>query len=162
MKTLILVRHAKSSWEFNMNDHDRPLNERGISDANLISKHLKEQKLEIDLVLTSDAERAKSTAKIVVANLNIDASTFHMEKNLYDFSGKNLVRVIQNCENSVDTLMIFGHNHAVTAFVNTYGTILIDNVPTCGVVIITFNIKDWKDLIKGETITTLFPKDFKK
>ena len=77
------------------------------------------------------------------------------------FQGENLLQVIKNCDDTVNNLMVFGHNHAITAFVNTYGDKFIDNVPTCGVVIIEFNINNWKDLKKGKTVKTLFPKDLK-
>ena len=161
MKKLILVRHAKSSWENNLSDHDRPLNDRGIADAILVSNHIKESDFSADLVLSSDAVRAKTTAKIFVENLQIEASIFHLENDLYDFSGSQLLHLIKNCDNSINTLMIFGHNHAVTAFVNTFGDIPIDNVPTCGVVSIVFDIDNWENIAKGETVSTLFPRDLK-
>lgn len=161
MKTLILVRHAKSSWEFNVMDHERPLNERGINDANNISNTLDLSNLHLDMVLSSDSVRTKTTAKIFISNLNIDETIVHFNHNLYDFSGSNLLDVIQKCDETINTLMIFGHNHAITAFVNTYGDIRMDNVPTCGVVVIEFDINNWKDLNKGKTKKTLFPRDLK-
>ena len=162
MKKLILVRHAKSSWEFNITDYERPLNERGLKDAELVSKHLITDNLSPDLVLSSDANRAKTTASIFIKNLNIDKNKMQLVHNLYDFTGSNLLQVIQNCDNSVGNLMIFGHNHALTGFVNSYGDTFIENVPTCGVVILEFNIDNWEDLTKGKTLKTLFPKNLKK
>ena len=161
MKKLILVRHAKSSWEFNVTDHERPLNEKGIKDANNVSNELNLKDLNLDLVLSSDSVRTKTTANTFISNLNIKESLVYFNHDLYDFSGGNLVRVIKNCDKNINTLMIFGHNHAITAFVNTYGSIYIDNVPTCGVVIIDFDINNWKDLNKGKTVETLFPRDLK-
>lgn len=161
MKKIILVRHAKSSWKHNVIDHERPLNERGFKDANLVSVHLKESNLNIDLVLSSDAMRAKTTANIFISNLGIDTNMIHLNHQLYDFSGTNLIEVIKTCKDSVNTLMLFGHNHAITAFVNTYGNNYIDNVPTSGVVIIEFDIPNWNNLNKGNTIKTLFPRDLK-
>ena len=84
---------------------------------------------------------------------------FNLNDDLYDFSGDCLIRVIKNCNDTVDELMIFGHNNAITNFVNSYGDISIDNVPTCGVTIISFEIDRWKDLKRGRTIKTLFPRD---
>ncbi|SFZ91472.1 phosphohistidine phosphatase [Flaviramulus basaltis] len=161
MKKIILVRHAKSSWEHNVIDHERPLNNRGLNDTNLISSKLLEDKLDLDLVLSSDAMRAKTTANIFVSNLNIDKDIFYLNHDLYDFSGSNLTMVIKACDDSINNLMIFGHNHAITAFVNTFGDLYIDNVPTCGVTIIDFDIESWSDLKQGETIKTLFPRDLK-
>jgi phosphohistidine phosphatase len=57
--------------------------------------------------------------------------------------------------------MIFGHNHALTAIANTYGDTYIDNIPTCGVVIIKFNISNWSQLAPGKIVKTIFPRDFK-
>ena len=161
MKNLILVRHAKSSWKHNVIDHERPLKKRGFNDADLISKKFKEININIDLVLSSDAMRAKTTANIFVTNLNIDDNIFYLKHDLYDFSGNDLVKVVKSCDNSINNLMIFGHNHAITDFVNTFGNIHIENVPTCGVTIISFKIESWKNLNKGTTIKTLFPRDFK-
>lgn len=161
MKKLTLVRHAKSSWEHNVIDHERPLNEKGFSDAHQLSVYLKTRNLKADAVLSSDAIRAKTTASIFLENLKIDASLMQLNHDLYDFSGSNLVSVIKSCSNKVNNLMVFGHNHAITAFVNTFGSKFIDNVPTCGVVTIEFDIDNWNDLNKGKTINTLFPRDFK-
>ncbi|MFD0988595.1 SixA phosphatase family protein [Mariniflexile jejuense] len=161
MKKLILVRHAKSSWEYDVIDHERPLNERGMLDANTVSNALKTNHLDIDLILCSDSIRTTSTANIFISNLNINNTPIVFEYDLYDFAGSNLVQVIKNCKNDVTNLMVFGHNHAITAFVNTYGSKFIDNVPTCGVTIIEFNISNWQDLNKGKTVNTLFPRDLR-
>lgn len=161
MKTLILVRHAKSSWKHNVIDHERPLNNRGNNDAQILSKHLKSKNLDIDSVLSSDAVRARVTAGIFVDNLNVNQENFSLNHNLYDFSGENLTQVIKECDNSINHLMVFGHNHAITSFVNRYGNKYIDNVPTCGVTIIEFEIDFWENLNQGKTISTIFPRDLK-
>jgi phosphohistidine phosphatase len=162
MKKIIIVRHAKSSWEYDVIDHERPLNNRGIEDARMVSIELIGHKLNPDLILSSDAMRAKTTASIFVKNLNFNNNTVHLNHDLYDFSGHNLLKVIKNCDDSIKTLMVFGHNHAITAFVNSYGNKNIDNVPTSGVVILTFEIENWKDLKPGKTALTVFPRDLKE
>ncbi len=161
MKKLILVRHAKSSWEHQVTDHERPLNERGFQDANLVSNNLNLDGLKPDLILCSDSVRTITTASIFTSNLNIDESKVIFKPELYDFTGGNLVNAIKNCDDTVGSIMLFGHNHAITSFVNTYGHIYIDNVPTCGVVVIGFLINKWKDLNKGKTIKTVFPRDLR-
>lgn len=159
-KRIIIVRHAKSSWEYDVSDHERPLNDRGVQDAHSVSRFIKDD-LHPDLIISSDANRAKSTASIFIANLNMDTNEVHLNHNLYDFSGENLIKVIKSCDAKHNELMIFGHNHALTFFVNTFGNLYIDNVPTCGVVIIEFDISNWNDLKKGKTIRTVFPRDLK-
>lgn len=161
MKKLILVRHAKSSWEHNVIDHERPLKERGVNDAGLVSGILTEKCLPVDLVLSSDATRAKTTCNIFVDALGIDKNSVHLNHDLYDFSGERLVETIKACEDHIDNLMVFGHNHAITVFVNTFGDRYIDNVPTCGTVILEFDIDNWKQLKPGSTLFTIFPKDYK-
>ena len=161
MKKLILVRHAKSSWKHNVIDHERPLNERGLEDASLVSSHFKDFILIPDLVISSDATRAKTTADIFISVLKISSEIVQYNHEAYDFSGEMLIRVIKSCPQSVNTFMVFGHNHAITDFVNSFGSKFIDNVPTCGLVIIDFNVDNWEAIENGETVTTIFPKDLK-
>ncbi|KAB1071244.1 histidine phosphatase family protein [Tamlana haliotis] len=161
MKNLILVRHAKSSWEFDVIDHERPLTQRGVEDAHLVSKALKKEGLEIDMLVSSDAKRAKNTAEVFISNLNINQEIVTYNYDLYDFAGYNLLEFIKSSDDSINTLMVFGHNHAFTDFVNTYGDLNIDNVPTAGFVKIQFNISHWRDLNKGKTVKTLFSRDLK-
>ncbi|MBW1296082.1 SixA phosphatase family protein [Aquimarina litoralis] len=161
MKTLYIIRHAKSSWEFDLEDHKRPLNKRGLNDADLIGKELKTRITTVDRVLSSDAVRAKTTAQIITDHLDIDDQIFSLEPKLYDFSGHQVVEVIKSCDNQVDTLLIFGHNHAFTSIVNLYGNQMIDNLPTAGVVGIQFDVDDWSDISVGKNILTLFPKDLR-
>lgn len=161
MKNLIIVRHAKSSWEFDVIDHERPLKTRGINDAKLISSKFSKYNLNPDLVLVSDAIRTTLTAEIFQNNLNVNPEIVEFSHDLYDFSGQTLTKVIKNCDDSIKNLMVFGHNYAITNFVNSYGSLYFDNVPTSGLVWLEFNTSNWKDLKEGKTKTYLFPRDFK-
>jgi len=161
MKILYLVRHAKSSWKFNLEDHRRPLKKRGVNDVVLVCNELKINNLNPDLILSSDALRAKATGALFVKHLGLDRIEFQLENKLYDFSGNELMNVIKYCDDSIDELMVFGHNFAITNFVNAYGSLEIENVPTCGYVEIHFEIDSWKKIKKGTTIKTVFPKDLK-
>ncbi len=161
MKTLYLVRHAKSSWEYDVIDHERPLNDRGFKDANLVSSHLKETLELPDLVISSDAMRAKTTAMIFMKNLGIVEGEILLNHELYDFSGRGLTNVISNCDDDINILMVFGHNHAMTAFVNTYGDEYTGNVATSGFTHIEFDIGSWKELKPGKTKQSLYPKKLK-
>lgn len=161
MKTLYLVRHAKSSWEYDVSDHQRPLNKRGFKDAKLVSKYLNNKLQLPDLVISSDANRAFTTAKIYADHLGLNEDDIQLNHDLYDFSGHGLTDVIKNCDDSVDTLMVFGHNHAMTYFVNTYGNKPIGNVPTSGFTQLELDINSWSELKKGITKQTVFPRDLK-
>ncbi|MDY8135767.1 SixA phosphatase family protein [Aquimarina sp. 2201CG5-10] len=161
MKTLYLIRHAKSSWEFDVTDDKRPLNSRGLKDADLIGNALKTLIKPIDKILCSPAERAHMTAKIILPYLDVSDDVFSLEPDLYDFSGQQVTEVIKNCDDSISTLLIFGHNHAFTSIANLYGSEIIDNVPTTGVVGIEFDVNHWKNINVGKTLLKLFPKSLK-
>jgi phosphohistidine phosphatase len=159
MKKLTLVRHAKSSWKFDLPDNQRPLNTRGMNDAIKVSNILKTTNFKPDLLFSSNAIRAQTTAEIFIKNLNISMNICHFKHELYDFSGEYLTFHIKNCPNHINHLMVFGHNDAITNFVNTFGNKTIDNVPTCGLVTITFDTHLWNEISLGETISTIFPKN---
>ncbi|MHA7057176.1 SixA phosphatase family protein [Aquimarina sp. M1] len=161
MKTLYIIRHAKSSWEFDLEDHKRPLNKRGLRDADLIGKQLKNLVKSVDKVLSSDAVRAKTTAKIIFEHLDFPKDIFSLEPKLYDFNGHQVIEVIKNCNDKINDLIIFGHNHAFTSIANLYGDKTIDNLPTAGVVGIQFDVDRWKSIDVGKTVLTLFPKELR-
>lgn len=159
MKRVIVVRHAKSSWEGDLRDFDRPLSTRGLEDLKKMSAHFIEMGVMPDLIISSPANRALTTAKGFAESLVFDGNKFIQDENLYDFYGEELLKVINKTPPTINVLMLFGHNYAITNFVNKYGNLPIDNVPTCGLVMIDFDIPDWKELARGKTIATLFPKN---
>lgn len=161
MKTLILVRHAKSSWEYDVDDINRPLKNRGVSDANLVSRAFRNRKLYIDTVYSSPAKRAYTTCEIFSNNLNIKVEKTHVVNDLYDFGGKKVMFFLKSLNQFTQNIMIFGHNNALTSICNRFGHIYIENLPTCGLVVIDFDINSWHDIQKGRTRFTIFPKDLK-
>lgn len=161
MKTLYLVRHAKSSWEFNLDDHMRPLASRGLNDAPLVAKHIKSLIKRPDLIISSDALRAKTTALLYLKELGISEYALQLEPKVYDFSGKALDDVIKNVDDAVEVLMIFGHNNALTNLVNYYGDKKIDNVSTAAFTAIEFETESWEAIKKGTTTHFIKPKDLK-
>ncbi|QLG46466.1 SixA phosphatase family protein [Costertonia aggregata] len=161
MKTLILVRHGKSSWEYNVGDKDRPLLERGIRDGDLVSSKLREQHVKIDAVYSSPANRALHTCMIFLRKLDYMFNQFQITNDLYDFSGDDVFRFIKSIDNTLDTVMIFGHNHAFTHIANSLGNTYIENVPTTGLVQLTFDVLAWSSVDKGITKQTIFPKHLK-
>lgn len=160
-KILQFVRHGKSSWEFDVSDHDRPLKKKGINDASLVCNHLKTNFLNPDAIFSSTANRAKSTARLFVDNLQLNDTKFDLKKELYDFSGEAVFKFIKSCDNSLDILMFFGHNFALTNLCNSLGNIAIDNVTTSGFVQIEFEETSWNDIKKGKTTKIVFPKHLK-
>lgn len=162
MKTVILVRHAKSSWEYNVSDKDRPLMERGIKDANRVAKEFQASSMRIDAAYSSPANRALHTAMIFLRTLNFPFVNFELTNELYDFSGEDVYQFIKSLNNKQDTVVIFGHNEAFTHIANSLGDRYIDNVPTSGLVQLKFDSKEWSAITKGTTVRTLFPKQLKE
>ncbi len=161
MKTLYMVRHAKSSWKHNLPDHQRPLKGRGHSDAKLVSDEVSSLVKPPQFIVTSDAKRALTTAEYFKDAFKISEEEFILEHDLYDFSGQNVMRIIKNMDNSLDRVMIVGHNHAFTSVVNMLGNEYIDNVPTSGFVMIEFEADSWAGITTGKTKKIVFPRHLK-
>ena len=162
MKTLYIVRHAKSSWKYDdVKDIDRPLKERGIHDAHLISKFLAKQMKKPDVFISSSANRALHTAVIFCENFDYPLANLKIKKQLYSFSDGYLVKTINALDDSFDSAIIFTHDHGINTFVNKFGNKPIAHVSTCGVIGIQFNNKHWKSVKKGKTVLIEFPKNHK-
>ncbi len=159
MKKLILIRHGKSSWEMPIEDHERPLTNKGIKNSNFIFDKIQKNLPERFLIWSSTAKRAHDTAKIFNEVLNIPQELTVLKSDLYTFDSLNLAKSIQKCDDSVPSLIIFGHNSAITDFVNKFGDKYIENVPTSGVVILEFEEESWNVIKNGKIVNILFPKD---
>jgi len=143
MKELFLVRHAKSSWDDpSLSDFDRPLNDRGLYDAPLIANELKKRSVKPDLLISSPANRAKTTAKIIAKTLGVKDIDF--KDSIYESSDFNLMMIIKELDDNIKSAMIVGHNPALTMLVNKISSFSLDNLKTCGVVALTLD--SWQDL----------------
>ena len=161
MKTIYLIRHAKSSWEFDLEDHERPLNERGLNDAPLVAEHIKALIKNPERIVSSDAMRAKTTAALYLKVLGIPDKRLELEPKLYDFNGREVERFVKACDDKVEVLMVFGHNNAMTAMVNQWGDKKIDNVATAAFTAITFDQDKWAEIKNGTTQHHIKPKHLK-
>lgn len=162
MKNLILVRHAKSSWETPLKDIDRPLSKNGLQTAHLLSSYISRYLPKSYLFWSSVAERASQTALIFAQNLSYPIESIIYKEDLYTFDEQQLTHVIKSCKNDFDNVILFGHNGAITNFVNKFGDIFIENVPTSGFVSLQFDVKDWGSIEKGKTVHFITPKDLNK
>ncbi len=162
MKNLIMVRHGKSSWDYDVNDQDRPLKFRGIKDGNRVANYIKSKVgLNPDRIYTSPANRAIHTCMIICRNLEYPLENVRITRDLYDFSGESLMRFVKSLDDSLQTVAIFGHNYAFTNVANQWGNRYLDNVPTSGLVHIKFPTEHWASLEKGSTEMVLFPKELR-
>ena len=148
MKTLYVVRHAKSSWAFDLADHDRPLGTRGRKDVVKMGSYLKEHHSIPDLLISSTASRAFYTALHLCDQMKIDEGKIQLSKDLFHAGLFETISIIQKAPDC-DTLAIFGHNPGFTSVANALANLQIDNIPTCGVVGISFEIERWRDLKEG-------------
>lgn len=161
MKNLILIRHAKSSWEAPLKDIDRPLDMRGINDAHLVASNCLQYIPSSFVIWSSAAKRTQATAIIFAQNILYPIESIIFKEELYTFDEKQLERIIKSCSNELESIILFGHNVAITDFVNKFGDIFIDNVPTSGFVSLEFETDNWKMIAKGKTKKILFPKNLK-
>ncbi|QHL88574.1 histidine phosphatase family protein [Nibribacter ruber] len=153
MKTLYLLRHAKSSWKFeDLSDHDRPLAKRGRSDAPLIGQELSERKIKLDLMISSSAVRALSTATIVAKEIDYDPEKISVEEELYRIDATSLLHFIQALPDEYDQVMLVGHNPTLTELINMLVPDKgIANLPTAGVAGISFDCSYWGEASTDNT-----------
>jgi len=149
MKELILIRHAKSSWKHpELSDIDRPLNKRGQRDAPVMGEILAKKNVSPDLIISSPAERAKTTSITIAEIINYPVDKIKFVKSIYEASLFDLLTVIRNIDGNTESVMMFGHNPGFTMLNNYLTNRYIDNIPTCGIVSISFN-SGWKDIEEG-------------
>lgn len=149
MKTLYLIRHAKSSWSFDLADHDRPLGKRGRKDVFSMSTYLARHQLLPDVLVSSTASRAFYTALHFCDAMGMDERGIVLEKNLYHATPHAILEVVQRVK-SGDCLALFGHNPGFTEAANMLCKSSIENVPTCGIVGITFDVYSWPEVAAGK------------
>lgn len=161
MKTILLIRHAKSSWEnFSVSDEERPLNERGKRNAPEMARRLVKKGIEIDAFLSSPAKRAKTTAQLFAKEYNVDARKIILIPELYMANHDAFVSSIRAAPDKARTIAIFSHNNGITGFANQLSEARIDHMPTCAVFAVKADIKAWADFEPGAT--TFFFFDFPK
>jgi phosphohistidine phosphatase len=166
MKTLYLIRHAKSSWDDpNQGDFERPLNKRGKKDAPVMARRLKERRVIPDFMITSPATRAYETCKEFAKILGFDKDNIKTEKRLYHANEDQILNVLRDLKererDEEEVVFLFGHNPGLTEFANLLLHESIDNIPTCGVVKAQLNINLWKEagFGCGKLIFFDFPKN---
>lgn len=161
MKTLYIVRHAKSSWKFpNLSDRDRPLNKRGKKDAPEMGKRLKKRGIHPELMMSSPAKRALAACTAIAKALDYPLDDIEVNEQIYHGGEDHLLDLVKNTDDAWDSLMIFGHNPDFTDFANSLCRTDIDNIPTTGVVACTFDVDYWDqvDFGKGSLIFFDYPK----
>ncbi len=145
MKKIYILRHAKSSWnDLAVSDFDRPLNERGKRDAPLLGDKLKELKIVPDLILSSAANRAITTAMIVAEKINFPQEKIEKREDFYLASSQKIIKVINLLDDSFNSILIVGHNPGLTELANDLGAFQVSNMPTCALVALEFDVGEWQ------------------
>lgn len=154
MKKLIIIRHAKSSWDDpSLDDFDRPLNKRGLKDAPRMGKLLREMKITPDYLLTSPAVRTMETCQHIAKKIDFQLNKIILNQKLYHADKEAILQVVQEIpdrkNDDEEIALLFGHNPGLTDFVNAIANEAIVNIPTCGIAIISFSNDRWRNLKFG-------------
>lgn len=163
MKSLLLIRHAKSSWDSpSLTDFDRPLNDRGLRDAPMMAQRLLSKKISIDCFVSSTANRAFSTAVFFAKAFGQKEKAIVRLDNLYHATPRQFATVIGNLNDGWETVALFSHNPGITEYANQLGIARIDNMPTCGIFGVQAFCQKWASFAEAEKQFLLFdyPKNF--
>ncbi len=162
MKELILIRHGKSSWDNDLNDHDRPLKKRAYNDAEVVAKALQNLgDYSNYIIMSSTAVRAKTTANLFQNLLQIKTPEVDLQEKLYNFDMFDVLHFLKYVSNSMNQLILVGHNPAFTETANFLGDKYFSYIPTSGAVKLKLDSENWSDLQRGTTEFYIFPKDYR-
>ncbi|MBS1565300.1 MAG: histidine phosphatase family protein [Bacteroidetes bacterium] len=151
MKCLLLVRHAKSSWDAaDISDFDRTLNDRGKRDAPAMARRLVDRSITIDAFVSSPARRARKTAELFAEVMGLEKNDIQFVEELYHPAPGVFKNTIASLDDKLDTIAIFSHNPGITDFVNTLGAVRTDNMPTSGIYAVKADIQSWKEFEKAK------------
>ena len=149
MKTLYLLRHAKSSWnDSSLRDFDRPLNDRGRESAERIGKRLASEKLNAPLLICSPALRARETAEIVLKSSKLRAEE-RFDERIYEASLRDLTQVISDIPDDWEVTILIGHNPGFEEFL-AFLTCEARRMPTCALAKIRIDVASWGEVRTGE------------
>lgn len=150
MKTVVLVRHSKSSWDApGVPDFERPLNERGKRDAPDMARRLQQRGIVIDTFISSPAKRAKRTATIFAETLGANKEDIISVPELYHAGPLELLAAIHSAPVTASVIAIFGHNPGITELANQLTEVRLDNMPTSAVFSVQADINSWTDFTRA-------------
>ncbi|MGW8122841.1 SixA phosphatase family protein [Roseivirga echinicomitans] len=160
-KKLYIIRHAKSSWDdMYLPDFERPLNKRGENDAPNMGQRLAMKAVKPCLIISSPANRALTTAKVISTKIGYPVSNIIEEEKLYHATTGTIKALLSRVDDEHGTVMIFGHNPGLTYLINEISDFNLDNLPTSAVCGIEFEIDSWKDILntRGHQFYYDYPK----
>lgn len=161
MKTLFLVRHAKSSWDDNsLSDQQRPLNKRGLRNAPEMGLRLKSHGVDVNKIISSPASRAFSTAQFIAQNIGYNVDAIEQNEQMYFAGRTSMLLLVQQTSSDINNLMLVGHNPDMTLFLNCLCGYQVDNMPTCAIASIEFDC-EWEEICaeSGTLLNYDFPRN---
>lgn len=162
MRTLTIIRHAKSSWEQEgLHDFERPLNERGRRDAPVMAARLKSSAEIPDLLVSSPALRAITTARLFADGLGISSDTIQLQAKIYEASVSTLLQIVRGFDDQYAHIALFGHNPGLSDLSLKLAHCDFAELPTCGMVQISLPANHWRDVSanSGKLLYSSWPKD---
>ena len=161
MRKIILVRHAQSPFKnIKIKDFDRTLNKTGIFEANVMGNQIKKYKVEVDYIITSGANRALETCKIVSKCISYNKK-IEKDNNIYNSSIDFMMNLSNNISDEYKTIMIFGHNPTLHHLSQKLSGEIVYTFPTCSMYSIMFDTSSWSEIIKGKKEFMIYPELFK-
>lgn len=160
MKTLFILRHAKSSWDdADLADFDRPLNKRGLENAPLVGDMIRKNKFQIDLIISSPAERAARTANLVKQAAQIETE-IRFDDRIYEASPHRLLEIASELDDKIESAMLVGHNPGLEGLLKML-TGKVESLPTAALAVVDLRIDDWKEIHIDccDLRTVIRPKD---
>tara|TARA_Y100000817_G_scaffold156723_1_gene122541 strand:+ start:5061 stop:5558 length:498 start_codon:yes stop_codon:yes gene_type:complete len=165
LKKITFIRHAKSSWDVsNMHDFDRPLSDRGIKDAKLMGKVIMNENIDLDKIISSPANRAINTAKIISSKINYPLNKIDINDEIYNSSTFDVFSIIKKIDsNQFNHIALVGHNPTFHNLIEIISNYNILKLPTCSIVTIFLKLKKYSNIKEGIGIIDKirFPKNFK-
>ncbi len=150
MKTLYIMRHGKSAWLSGAEtDFERPLNPRGRRDVPAMAKTLHERNVRPDIIISSPARRAISTARLLCASVQFPICHIEEREPLYMASLKKLLTIISGLNRQHEQVILVGHNPGLTDLVNHFLGERLANLPTAAVMGLEAEVDDWQAFVPG-------------
>ena len=147
MKTLYLMRHAKSSWSFDdLTDKERPLNDRGREDAPVMGQALARRSIKLDLLVSSPAVRALSTAALVAHELGYPPNRIEVIDGIYRAEVLDMLAIVRGLPDAAESVLLLGHNNTITDFANLLSPSQLNEMPTAAIVCLKFSCDHWAEV----------------
>ncbi len=149
MKKLLFLRHAKSSWEYNVDDYDRPLSVKGIKDINRVSMKNIIFFKNFEIILTSPANRAFHTSTILTRNVFNKYEKLKVAEELYSFNYQNIIDYVYNLDNGLSKIILVGHNPAFSLAADYFSQKRPPNLKTSDWIMLEFQQNEWLNINQG-------------